>query len=238
MSTSLRILEQAPYIPSNAQLEPEYSDLRNLSMPRDCYMQRAGIRAQPVQLAAGTYIPDTLEDRRLLKVFESIPNRTVDFGLFRRRVQAGKEITQAATTTSLGRTNKDLRAYYDKCPNPSVGYYLFVSRVRKLGWSKESAVSTPKQTGRVEKPLTAYFEANKHLAKVDYLTFYTRVVQLGWSKEDALCRLIDTRYNRKCDIRIAYESASTPPVVSFITAYHRVKKLKWDIDRAFSEPVR
>jgi hypothetical protein len=238
MSTSLRILEQVPYIPSNVQLEPEYNGLGNLSMPRDCYIHRAGIRAQPVQLAASPYIPDTIEDRQLLKVFESIPDRTVDFGLFRRRVRAGKEITQAATTTSLGKTNRELRAYYDQCTNPSVGYYLFASRVRKLGWSQESAVSTPKQTGRVEKPLTAYFEANKHLAKVDYLTFYTRVAKLGWSKEDALCRLIDPRYNRKCDIRVAYESASTPPAVSFITAYQRIKKLKWDIERAFFEPVR
>ena len=152
MTTTLRILKTAPYITPIEQLLREYQEFANLSLPKDVYISRGGVQAKTPQLSAASYIPDSLEDRSLLKQFEQIEGRVVDFGTFRRRARGGMGIMPAAKTplrkrnrSSYQSHNKSgIRLAYEHAPStPAVPFSTYYVRVKVLSWSIQKALYTP-----------------------------------------------------------------------------------------------
>ncbi|MGF7049129.1 hypothetical protein J2T13_003637 [Paenibacillus sp. DS2015] len=115
-------------------------------------------------------------------------------------------------------------------------------RVREQGWPKERAMTTPprKITDRSRWRYVA--EQNG----IKYAAFMSRI-NLGWSEEKAATKPIESEQERREHALRATECLRTYPKVMVDLAdrngisYHafvnRVKNLKWDFERAATEPV-
>lgn len=151
MTTTLRIMKTAPYITPIEELLREYQEFANLNLPKHVYISRGGVQAKTPQLSAAPYIPDSLEDRILLKQFERMEERVVDFGTFRRRVRGGMELVKAAKTPLRARTHShraslkgQLRLAYEQAQStPSVPFSTYYVRVKVLSWPIQKALYTP-----------------------------------------------------------------------------------------------
>lgn len=115
-------------------------------------------------------------------------------------------------------------------------------RVREQGWPKERAMTTPprKLTDRSRWRYVA--EQNG----IMYAAFMSRI-NLGWSEEVAAITPLQNESERREHAMKASECVRAYPKASVDLAdrngipYHtfvnRVKKLKWDYERAATEPV-
>lgn len=151
---AINLLPHSPYIHENTTLCSEWKKLQKPELPLTVFISRSQVLAQPNSLAASEFIPDTMQDRELLKQFKQTPDVMVDFGLFRERVRRGWDFEKAAKTPSRQKTRTHTSAskksptgwlsiYQYAKETPKVSFSTFRARVVKLGWSIEKALNTP-----------------------------------------------------------------------------------------------
>ena len=148
------IQEVPPYIVSIEQALMEYTRLANPAMSKEIFtvrMRECGLSAKE---SAAPYVPDSLEDRELLKRYKQVPNPAAEFGLFRQRMRKGWDFDKAISTpprqkngpvsTKSPRKKSSLRLAYEQAPcPPAVSLKTFYARVKKCGWSVEKALRVP-----------------------------------------------------------------------------------------------
>lgn len=154
MTAALRLHDKSPYITPIDQLLVEYAQVADLSLPKSIYITRGGVGGNTPQKSAAKYIPDFLKDRALLKQFEQIEGRVVDFGIFHRRInRQGWKMLDAATrplrarenlSKRAGRPKGKVRLDYEHAPSvPAVSYRTYYQRVTVLKWDTDRALYTP-----------------------------------------------------------------------------------------------
>ena len=150
----INLLPHSPYIRENTALCDEWDKLQRPELPLTVFISRHQVLAQPNALAASEFVPDTVQDRDLLKRFKQTPGVMVDFGLFRDRVRRGWDFEKAAKTPSRIKTRTHtsgreksptgwMSIYQYAKETPKVSFSTFRARVAKLGWSVERALNTP-----------------------------------------------------------------------------------------------
>lgn len=148
-------LQEAPlHIVSTEQALMEYIRLANPAIPKVIFTTRRRECGLSVQESSAPYIPDSLEDRELLKRYKQVANPAVEFGLFRRRMRNGWDFDKAISTPSLKKNNPVvtnssrkktiLRLIYEQAPcRPAVSFSTFYARVKRCGWSVDRALHVP-----------------------------------------------------------------------------------------------
>lgn len=117
-----------------------------------------------------------------------------------------------------------------------VSYDMFRKRV-KGGMDIYEALTTEKKKGRQKKPLTLFWEKNKHRAVVPVDTYKVRVNRDGMTFEEALT----TEKKRKNNTSEEYVKWSNIAVKNGIKKayfWQRVKEYGWSFERAATDPVR
>ena len=124
---------------------------------------------------------------------------------------------------------------YVSLANPSLPKRVYLVRGSVLAQTSQKCQATYIPDKLEDRQLLKVFRQHPNPA-VDFGTFMRRVHK-GYNVDKALTtplRVTKRRSfsRRKSATRLAYELASKPPVVSYVTFYARVQQLKWPVDKA------
>jgi hypothetical protein len=125
-----------------------------------------------------------------------------------------------------------------------ISYDNLYNRVYNLGWELEKAVTTPLQKGG------GLWPKWKHIATehdIKGTTFLNRIRFQGMTPEEAATKPITppSERAREANKKRKYKAKITPEIrakaeangISYARLGQRVYRLKWDIERACTEPI-
>ena len=117
-----------------------------------------------------------------------------------------------------------------------VSYDMFRKRV-KGGMDIYEALTTEKKKGRKKKPLTLFWEKNKHRAVVPVDTYKVRVNRDGMTFEEALTTK-KKRENSTSEEYVKWSNIAVKNGIKKAYFWQRVHEYNWSFERAATDPVR